>query len=376
MESFNADTGFRIKEILAAHPKGLDVSAISRKVGKTRNVVAKYLGILTASGQLEMMKVGTAKLYTLAKRVPISAVLEFSSDYVIVLDEKSTIVQVNTPLLNLLNEPGEALIGKNILNTDNPFLNHIPIRTLSDGVNKTGRHSVEFSDSINGKTFSFSMKQVLTVFEDGGRGQILIFEDISERRRAEEKIRTYLIQQEFFSRKLQEFAELSPEADIYAAIGAGFNELLPDAIIDVNIYDPDSRMLRLKAIFGKGGEEFVRRVGDNHARWDASPAYDSVPEVLGAGTLFTLPGRLHYASFEQLTVEASEAIEKEFDLGDFHSIGLTWRGTILGNILIILRNGGTITNTPLIEIYARAASIALQRQIAEQSVKLKKNNPV
>ncbi|TFG90205.1 MAG: PAS domain S-box protein, partial [Candidatus Atribacteria bacterium] len=54
-----------------------------------------------------------------------------------------------------------------------------------------------------------------------------IFRDMSERYAAAKKMHEQLEHMDFFSRKLQDFIELSPESDIFHAIGTGFHEILP-----------------------------------------------------------------------------------------------------------------------------------------------------
>ena len=63
---------------------------------------------------------------------------------------------------------------------------------------------------------------------------------------------------DFFSRKLQEFIELSPDVDIYDAIGSGLEELLPDSAIAVCSYDSGSDALT-RAVFGEKERNCVAR---------------------------------------------------------------------------------------------------------------------
>jgi len=63
----------------------MTISDLATKMDTNRNLVAKYLDLLLISGQVEMEVVGAAKVYFLSHRVPMSSVLEFSSDMVIVL---------------------------------------------------------------------------------------------------------------------------------------------------------------------------------------------------------------------------------------------------------------------------------------------------
>jgi PAS domain S-box-containing protein len=371
----------KIEQILRHNPRGMTISHLSARLNMNRNLVAKYLDVLHYSGRVEMQVTGTAKVYFLSHRVPISAMLEFSSGYIIVLDERLRILQVNGRLLSLLGLGREEVAGRRIDEIDHPLLRDIPLRKLPPDMDRFEDKPDEISVLLNGRQYYFSVKQVPMVFDDGSYGQSFILEDISGRRIADEKIRAYMHQQDFFSKKLQEFAEIPPSANIYAAIGSGLNELLPEAIIDVNAYDPGSRTFVMRGIFGERGEELIKRFSDatKYRQQEGFPytlpVYDSVPALLGPGKLFLLPGRVHYACFEQIPPDVSEEIEKEFNLGDFYSIGLVWRGTLLGNIMFILRNGSTLTNIPFIEIYAKAASIALQRHIAESAHLQKRSVP-
>jgi Transcriptional regulator len=101
-----------ITQYLRWNPRGITISDLSTKIKLNRNLVAKYLDMLTIAGQVEMKMLGTAKVYFLSQRVPVSAMIEFSSDYVISLDSEQTIIQVNEPVLQRIHLPREELIGK------------------------------------------------------------------------------------------------------------------------------------------------------------------------------------------------------------------------------------------------------------------------
>ncbi|NYT05114.1 MAG: helix-turn-helix domain-containing protein [Methanomicrobiales archaeon] len=85
----------RITDVLKDNPRGMSVSDISAMLGMNRNTVARYLDMLLVSGQAEMKAYGKAKVYYLSQRVPIAAMLDFSSDMVVVLDRDLRVVQAN-----------------------------------------------------------------------------------------------------------------------------------------------------------------------------------------------------------------------------------------------------------------------------------------
>jgi PAS domain S-box-containing protein len=173
----------RIKNLLKMHPKGLTISDLSSKMKMNRNLVAKYLDVLLISGQLEMRTIGSAKVYHLSHLVPISAMLEFSSDLVVMLDDQQRILQVNEPVLSLLKTNRESLLGKPMGEIDNPLFS-----ALNAEGRESGKGVAEIHCALQGDEHVFRMKRVATAFEDGSHGTTLILEDITSRQRYQEML--------------------------------------------------------------------------------------------------------------------------------------------------------------------------------------------
>ncbi len=177
----------RIKQILKWRPRGMTISDLSSQMKLNRNLVAKYLEILLISGQVEMQEIGPAKVYFLTQRVPISTMLEFSSDLVIVVDTEGRILQVNEHVPALLNTKREALTGLRVQDIDNPF-----IHNLWSSVKKDNTHSksedTTFSSTVQGELRHFRTKQVPTVFENGSEGYTYIIEDTTTQKKDQEML--------------------------------------------------------------------------------------------------------------------------------------------------------------------------------------------
>ena len=113
METYNRELS-RIRSLLKGSTKGLTVTEISRNIGINRNSVAKYLDVLLTSGQVEMKAVGSAKIFSLAKRIPISSILSLSSDYILILDNEFIITYANENVLNFEQKTYDELVGKSV----------------------------------------------------------------------------------------------------------------------------------------------------------------------------------------------------------------------------------------------------------------------
>jgi PAS domain S-box-containing protein len=178
-----------IKRILKWHPRGVTISDLSSKMKMNRNLVAKYLDMLLVSGQVEMQIVGAAKVFFLSRRVPISALLEFSKDPVIVVGSDRRILQVNEPVTALLDLQRSALIGKLPDEIDSPFMRLICTAENSRAPIADGEHISDMNCLIHGGERYFRIKQVPTAFEDGSDGFTFIAEDITAGKKYEERLR-------------------------------------------------------------------------------------------------------------------------------------------------------------------------------------------
>ena len=101
-----------IKMLLRQEPLGLSILEISRRLNIGRNVTAKYLSMLYAAGQVDLRRVAAAKLYTLAHRVPVSALLGLTSDLIVVLDRNLRVVLANDAFQALLRPDRTELVGR------------------------------------------------------------------------------------------------------------------------------------------------------------------------------------------------------------------------------------------------------------------------
>ena len=178
----------RIKKTLRDNPRGMTILDISQKLGINRNSIAKYTDVLLALGHIELKRVGPAKLYFLSQRIPISSILNFTSDFIVVLNKNYEIVQINQALLDFMEIKRENLIGKNIKNAPPYISTHSELmRGLEAGFN--GDDLTQTLQIQNDKKkYYLRIKFVPTTFDDGEPGITLIMENVTERRLTSEKI--------------------------------------------------------------------------------------------------------------------------------------------------------------------------------------------
>lgn len=177
-----------VRELLKSNPRGMSVTDIAEATGINRNTVSRYLDMLLISGQAEMNTYGRAKVFYLSQRVPMSAMLDFTKDMVIVLDNQLRIVQINDMVSRFTGKEKEAIIGKEIGSSPLAALDHPVIRErLEEGIK--GSETIEEIRFVRVEgEIIFKFKIIPTVFEDGNAGVTIILEDISEQKHAEEAL--------------------------------------------------------------------------------------------------------------------------------------------------------------------------------------------
>jgi len=178
----------RIKQLLKWRPRGMTISDLSSQMKLNRNLVAKYLEILLISGQVEMQEIGPAKVYFLTQRVPISTMLEFSSDLVIVVDTEGKILQVNEHVPALLDMKREDLTGLRVEEIDNPFIHNLWSSVKNHNTHAKNGDSTAFSSTMRGELRHFRIKRVPTVFENGSEGYTYIIEDTTTQKKYQEML--------------------------------------------------------------------------------------------------------------------------------------------------------------------------------------------
>jgi PAS domain S-box-containing protein len=177
-----------IKDLLKKNSNGMSVTDISKALSKNKNTVGRYLDILLISGQVDMRAYGMAKVYTISQRVPLSAMLSYSKELIMVLDDESRITDLNDNFLNLLQLSRNETLGKNISFVQSP---EVDIRELLDTI-ATGKGEQESTVTFHVKEKGeriFHQKCVPTVFDDGRKGITLILEDVTDHILAEREIR-------------------------------------------------------------------------------------------------------------------------------------------------------------------------------------------
>jgi predicted ArsR family transcriptional regulator len=167
----------KIKKILQEKPRGATTKEIAENIGINRNAVGKYLDVLQTAGEVDLEIFGRSKVYYPSKSVPISTMIDYTDEFVIVVSDTMTALEINTPFMKFLELKGkDKIIGKNIKNS--PVADIHP--DMLENIQKTLKTQNIFENEIeyrrNGTTkpYRFRVKYVPIIFNNGEKGATII----------------------------------------------------------------------------------------------------------------------------------------------------------------------------------------------------------
>ena len=178
----------KIKSLLRLHRNGLTITDIAEKLRLNRNSAAKYLEILLISGDVKLNTFGPAKVYTFSQKMPVSAMMKFSADMMLLIDHDLHVLDANENALNILEISREDLIGNSVMDIVSPIITRLDIPSVFDEIQTKGEIQRDFCITLKNEDLHYRMRLIPTVFDNMDEGLTVIGEDITERIRFEERL--------------------------------------------------------------------------------------------------------------------------------------------------------------------------------------------
>ncbi|MFQ5979324.1 MAG: PAS domain S-box protein [Candidatus Heimdallarchaeota archaeon] len=175
----------RIKEILKINPRGITVTDISKALNINRNSVAKYLDLMLISGQVEMKAFGPAKVFFLSQRLPISSLLDLTSDYILLLNDSLNVTQASSNTKDFTGIELDELIGQNIDSIASPLPDSADLKQQIENALAGERTSLELNYQKNDRTLYLETRFTSIAFEDGTNGVAIVLKDVTSQKHLE-----------------------------------------------------------------------------------------------------------------------------------------------------------------------------------------------
>src|SRR5208337_466264 len=182
MEQFQ-NVSLKILDTLKNSPHGMSITEIARIINKNKHSVGRYLEVLQVSGQVEMRMFGKAKVFSAAKRIPLDLLMNFSREFILILDSDNRVLHVNNYFLNLIKTTRDAIIGKNFY-----FISVSPphSQTILNSIQSCIKSGIPETEIMVGSgTQKIYLARIMSiVFNEGTKGIAIAIEDITDRKNA------------------------------------------------------------------------------------------------------------------------------------------------------------------------------------------------
>lgn len=361
----------RILKVLRFSPRGLTIADISRKTGLNRNLAAKQLEVMHAEGKVDLREVGSARVYSLSQRVPLSAFLCFTRNLIVILDNGQNIVQVNGQYERFSGMRKEDMVGRNLQGAGLPVVS-TPESLAIIGSVRGDQVITEIQCRKGTEDLDFRMEVIPTTFEAGDAGLTIVLQDITEQKR-------HLRNTEFLARTAMELVDFPADADIFEYIGERVAELVPGRTrVYVELYDEVRRQFIFEAMVGPEFREGAKQL----AGFDLVGMTFPIREFFFAAPFFESPSTLksmremrfkpfydeepisfYHVCAGQFPQEVCDAFLQRFNIAKIYLTGLVWQEQLYGIVGIGLGREEELFNRQAIESFLRQASIAISRRI-------------
>ena len=331
----------------------------------------KIAGVIMVSTNVTARKKAEEEIKS--KSQFLESLIEQSPLPTFVVDSEGICVMANKSFLKAYNVPKkEAALGMNAL-TEPANLRQGVVKYIKEALSGkiVETPEIEFiSPYENKKTVTKS--RLFPIFDTTNRltNVVVMHEDITERKKMEEKERQYFSDLAFLSKTAMELVEFTSKKDIHCYVGEQIRQLFPESIVIINSFNKTTDLFRVRAVLGVGKSttrllKILRRepVGMTF------PINDQARKGLSKGELAKVPGGLYELAFNQIPESVCNGLEKLLGVGDAYAISFIWKGELCGSAAILMRKGTEPKNPKLIETFVRQASVTLQRLQTEDQIK-------
>ncbi|MBP2132257.1 PAS domain S-box-containing protein [Methanomicrobium sp. W14] len=167
----------KITSLLRKYPRGLPVKEIADGINMNRMSVARHLDVMRSAGRLDMIQFGHAKIYSLSNRIPLSELLDYSSDCIIILNQSKRLIYANKNFLVFSGKKETEIKGKCYTDVLGDFFDSEYLKSKISGLAEGAECSGKFIVAKKCTNDFYNLRIIKTVLPDGNQGYTVFFAD-------------------------------------------------------------------------------------------------------------------------------------------------------------------------------------------------------
>jgi PAS domain S-box-containing protein len=213
--------------------------------------------------------------------------------------------------------------------------------------------------------------EISATFINRDGGQLVCFcRDITERKQVEQELQKSHKSISFLADSAINFMQSVTLADFYQLMGNGLQTLNPNAYIVINSVHQNEGYVQTQAVVGK--HQVVGKVANLFGFKLVGKKYpfnESILE-LSSGKVVRFEGGISELTFGQVPKSIGASAEKMFSINKIYGIAILSNDSIIANVALVFTHIDDIQNVDIIEAFVRQASIAYNRIVAEESLRI------
>ena len=174
----------------------------------------------------------------------------------------------------------------------------------------------------------------------------------------------------FLSRAAMDFVQIDRETDVYQLIGARLADLVGKVPVIISSFDSRSRSFTLRSFVGPPRlVSAVLQITGRKVEGMVFPLSEAAILHLYARQLEPIPVDLYELTEGTLPAMICRGIESIFNLGAIYAMGFIRGEELFGSASIYLPRGAELNYRATIETFINLASVAIERQRAEDALR-------
>jgi PAS domain S-box-containing protein len=114
----------QIVNVLSREKRPISISGIARKSGINRQAVARNLEVLEILGKVRKIQKGRAKRYILVTSLPVSGLIDISSDLIVIINPNLEVQYLNNAAVQYFSVSPSRIIGEKMGMGTTPLISH------------------------------------------------------------------------------------------------------------------------------------------------------------------------------------------------------------------------------------------------------------
>jgi PAS domain S-box-containing protein len=205
--------------------------------------------------------------------------------------------------------------------------------------------------------------------QGGYAGMLILGQDITERRRADEALRLSNYKLSLLADSATRLVGLAPVEDGYQFVADRFRELADGMMVHIATYDTENHVLTARAF---SASTSTWQILNSAVEYQLIPAQYQLPprvyEEMKKRQLLPVGG-VYNMALGRISPEDAAALEQKLGAGEIWGIGLAQDDQLLGAVTIMLPAGQHLAMPHIIETFAYQVTIWLRRQQIERDLR-------